>query len=91
MLAHEHDRLEQVAWRKLFEPVEHPVTGTIDFIGSPFRLAHGPKVHNRRHAPLLGEHNRDVLTRILGYSHEAVDQLERDGVIGEVAVGGTLH
>jgi crotonobetainyl-CoA:carnitine CoA-transferase CaiB-like acyl-CoA transferase len=91
VLAHEHDRLEQVAWRKLFEPVEHPVTGTTDFIGSPFRLAHGPKVHNRRHAPLLGEHNRDVLTRILGYSDDDVDRLERDGVIGNVAVGGTLH
>src|SRR5439155_24402062 len=25
--AHEHDRLEQMMWRKLFERVDHPVTG----------------------------------------------------------------
>ena len=89
--AHEHDRFEQVVWRGLFEPVEHPVTGTVDFIGAPFRHANGPHVHNRRHAPLLGEHNRDVLTRILGLSDAEVDALEADGVIGDVVVGGVLH
>ena len=75
----------------LFEPVEHPVTGTADFIGAPFRHANGPQVHNRRHAPLLGEHNRDVLTRILGLSDAEVDALDADGVIGDVVVGGLLH
>ncbi len=89
--AHEHHRLEQVVWRKLFEPVEHPVTGTVDFIGAPFRHANGPTVHNRRAAPLLGEHNRDILTRILGLSDAEVDDLEADGVIGNVVVGGLLH
>jgi crotonobetainyl-CoA:carnitine CoA-transferase CaiB-like acyl-CoA transferase len=89
--AHEHDRLAQVQWRRLFEPVEHPITGTADFIGAPFRLANGPHVHNRRHAPLLGEHNRDVLTRILGLSDSDVDALEADGVVGDTVVGGVLH
>ncbi len=89
--AHEHDRLEQVVWRKLFEPVEHPVTGTASFIGAPFRHANGPTVHNRRAAPLLGEHNRDILIRILGLSDPEVDDLEADGVIGNVVVGGLLH
>jgi crotonobetainyl-CoA:carnitine CoA-transferase CaiB-like acyl-CoA transferase len=89
--AHEHDRLPQVGWRRLFEPVEHPVTGTADFIGAPFRHANGPRVHNRRHAPLLGEHNRDVLTRILGLSDDEVDALTADGVIGDTVVGGVLH
>jgi crotonobetainyl-CoA:carnitine CoA-transferase CaiB-like acyl-CoA transferase len=89
--AHEHDRLEQVVWRKLFEPVEHPVTGTVDFIGAPFRHANGPRVHNRAPAPLLGQHNREILTRILGLSDDAVDALEAEGVIGDVVVGGLLH
>ena len=89
--AHEHHRLEQVEWRRLFEPVDHPVTGTVDFIGAPFRHANGPIVHNRRHAPLLGQHNRDVLTRILGLSDAEVDTLEVEGVIGDVVVGGLLH
>jgi crotonobetainyl-CoA:carnitine CoA-transferase CaiB-like acyl-CoA transferase len=89
--AHEHDRLEPVVWRRLFEAVEHPVTGVADFIGAPFRHARGPHVHNRRPAPLLGEHNRDVLTRILGLTDAAVDELEAAGVIGDVVVGGLLH
>ena len=89
--AHEHDRLPQVGWRRLFEPVEHPVTGTTDFIGAPFRHANGPRVHNRRHAPLLGEHNRDVFTRILGLTGDEVDALTADGVIGDAVVGGVLH
>ena len=89
--AHEHDRLPQVGWRRLFEPVEHPVTGTTDFIGAPFRHANGPRVHNRRHAPLLGEHNRDVFTRILGLTGDEVDALTADGIIGDAVVGGVLH
>jgi crotonobetainyl-CoA:carnitine CoA-transferase CaiB-like acyl-CoA transferase len=89
--AHEHHRLEQVEWRRLFERVEHPVTGTIDFIGAPFRHANGPHVHNRRHAPLLGEHNREVLTRILGRAVAEVDELVADGVVGDAVIGGLLH
>jgi crotonobetainyl-CoA:carnitine CoA-transferase CaiB-like acyl-CoA transferase len=89
--AHEHHRLEQVVWRKLFEPVEHPVTGTVDFIGAPFRHTNGPHVHNRTPAPLLGQHNREILTRILGLTDAEADALEADGIIGDVVVGGVLH
>ena len=89
--AHEHDRLEQIVWRKLFERVDHPVTGAADYIGAPFRFTRGPRVQHRFRSPLLGEHNHDVLTRILGMSDADVDQLEADGVIGDVVVGGVLH
>jgi crotonobetainyl-CoA:carnitine CoA-transferase CaiB-like acyl-CoA transferase len=89
--AHEHDQLEPVRWRALFEGVDHPVTGPADFIGAPFRFANGPHRHHRTRAPLLGEHNRDVLTRVLGLSDADVDQLEADGIVGDVVVGGVLH
>jgi crotonobetainyl-CoA:carnitine CoA-transferase CaiB-like acyl-CoA transferase len=89
--AHEHHLSEQVVWRRLFERVDHPVTGTAEFIGMPFRLARGPDVHNRRPAPRLGEHNRDILSRILGLSDTVIDTLEADGVIGNTVIGGVLH
>ncbi len=34
----------------------------------------------RRHAPLQGEHNREVLAEV-GYSDQALDELERDGIL----------
>jgi crotonobetainyl-CoA:carnitine CoA-transferase CaiB-like acyl-CoA transferase len=89
--AHEHDRLPPVVARRLFERIDHPVTGTADYIGAPFRFQRGPHVHHRTRSPLLGEHNRDVLARVLGLDTAAVDRLEADGVIGDVVVGGVLH
>jgi crotonobetainyl-CoA:carnitine CoA-transferase CaiB-like acyl-CoA transferase len=67
------------------------VTGTADYIGAPFRVANGPREHHRTRSPLLGEHNRDVLTRVLGLSNADVDQLESDGIVGDTVVGGVLH
>ena len=89
--AHEHNLSEQVVWRRLFERVDHPVTGAVECIGAPFRHANGPHVHNRRPAPRLGEHNREILTRILGLSDDVIDELEADGVIGDTVIGGVLH
>ena len=89
--AHEHDQIPAVVARGLFERVDHPVTGAADYIRAPFRLANGPQRHHRTRSPLLGEHNREVLTRVLGLTDADVDQLEADGVIGDVVVGGVLH
>jgi crotonobetainyl-CoA:carnitine CoA-transferase CaiB-like acyl-CoA transferase len=89
--AHEHDQLPPVVARGLFERVEHPVTGAADYIGAPFRFSRGPRRHHRTRSPLLGEHNRDVLVRILGLSDAEVDALEADGIVGDVVVGGVLH
>jgi crotonobetainyl-CoA:carnitine CoA-transferase CaiB-like acyl-CoA transferase len=89
--AHEHDRLPPVVARRLFERIDHPVTGTAEYVGAPFRFTRGPVRHHRMRSPLLGEHNRDVLTRILGLDNADVDQLEADGIVGDVVVGGVLH
>jgi crotonobetainyl-CoA:carnitine CoA-transferase CaiB-like acyl-CoA transferase len=89
--AHEHDTLPPVVARGLFERIEHPITGAADYIGAPFRFTRGPRVHHRVRSPLLGEHNRDVLTRILGLTAADVDRLESDGIVGDVVVGGVLH
>ena len=51
----------QIRHRGLFEPVEHPVTGTHAMPGLPFRLG-GVDRWVRSPAPTLGQHT-DEITR----------------------------
>jgi crotonobetainyl-CoA:carnitine CoA-transferase CaiB-like acyl-CoA transferase len=51
-------------------------------------LASGPSTFHREPAPLLGEHNREVLGA-LGVTEDELVALEADGVIGTApALGG---
>ncbi len=78
----EPSSVEQLRARRFLEKVDHPLTGRNTVIGYPARLSGGPDVLNRSHAPLLGQHNRAVLTEVGGLSDAEVDRLEQDGVIG---------
>ncbi|MGY9075466.1 MAG: CoA transferase [Acidimicrobiales bacterium] len=59
---------------------EHPLTGDHVVAGLPWKLIPGPN-GLRRHAPLLGQHNLEVLTEELGYTPEEVDQLQQSGAL----------
>jgi crotonobetainyl-CoA:carnitine CoA-transferase CaiB-like acyl-CoA transferase len=70
----------QLAARDFYEEVEHPIIGRIKV---PFRLwnmSESPARY-RRPAPLLGQDNAEVYGRILGYSEDEIDALEKAGVI----------
>lgn len=86
-----HD--EQLRERNFFEQVAHPPESGIGarrYIGRPWKLS-GARLSITRPAPQLGEHNRDVLTGLLGYSAREVDELESKGIIGkEIAAAKTL-
>jgi len=75
--------------RGLYEMVDNPVLGTVPIVGHPVRLSEGPAAMHRRRAPLLGEHNREILEGLLGLAPAEVDQLEADGVIGQTPFGMT--
>ena len=64
--------------RDFFVPVDHPGAGEYEYAGLPFRMTETPPALNR--APLLGEHNREVL-RALGYTSENIVALARAGVV----------
>jgi crotonobetainyl-CoA:carnitine CoA-transferase CaiB-like acyl-CoA transferase len=51
------------------------------------RFERGPERWHTRHAPLLGEHNSELL-RQLGLTSEDIDALEAEGVVGESLVSG---
>ncbi|WP_216899968.1 CaiB/BaiF CoA-transferase family protein [Nocardia alni] len=81
MQPHRIAELPQLVSRGFFESVDHPVNSPVRHATVPFTLAHGSGGWHRRHAPLLGEHNREVLAG-LGFTDSEIDTLEADGVIG---------
>ena len=85
---HRQTEIPQLAHRGFFEEVEHPVNPAAPHSTMPVRLSTGPGRVHRTPAPLLGEHNREIL-RELGLTDAEIAELEADGVIGsEPAMGG---
>ncbi|WP_319454278.1 MULTISPECIES: CoA transferase [unclassified Mycobacterium] len=81
MLGHRQTELEQLQARGFFETVDHPVAGPIRHSTFPVRFSGGPHAFLHRHAPLLGEHNIELLSE-LGVSDAEIAQLEADGIVG---------
>ena len=78
---HRQAELPQLLSRGFFEEVEHPVNGRVRHGTLPFRLSHGPDHLHVSHAPLLGQHNRELLAG-LGLSDSEIAALAAEGVIG---------
>ncbi len=66
--------------REYFRTVDHPATGPVLYPGAPFKATETPWSMDR-HAPLLGEHNAEVLTGELGLSTQDLAQLRAQGCI----------
>ncbi|WP_422745964.1 CaiB/BaiF CoA transferase family protein [Mycobacterium sp. WMMD1722] len=81
MQPHRQTELPQLAHRGFFESVGHPVNDDVPHSGLPFRMSAGPDRYHRAPAPLLGQHNEELLAG-LGLSREEIDALEAEGVIG---------
>ena len=86
MQPHRQTQLPQLAHRRFFENVDHPVNGRAPHSTLPVRFSRGPARFHARHAPLLGEHNRELLSE-LGLTHAEIDELEALGVIGRTPAG----
>ncbi|MDY6842971.1 MAG: CoA transferase, partial [Thermodesulfobacteriota bacterium] len=70
-----------LAQRGFFWEIDHSEAGTHKYAGQPIRFKRKSTYH-KSPAPCLGEHNEYVLVNILGFSHEEVAELEKEGVIG---------
>ena len=82
MQPHRQTELPQLAFRGFFEEVDHPVNAPRQHSTLPMRLSRGPHRLHARPAPLLGEHNRELLSE-LGLTDDEIAELEADGVIGD--------
>jgi CoA:oxalate CoA-transferase len=73
----------QVAARRLMIDVPDPILGSVKLVGPAARLSGSPEPLTGP-APLLGEHNAEVLAEMLGYTRDQVARLEEEGVISMV-------
>lgn len=71
----------QVLARNMVLKVPHPNVPDLRVTGSPLKLTETPPTV-RRHPPLLGQHNEEVLTE-LGYNARDIARLRGAGVIGQ--------
>lgn len=72
----------QVVERGYFVELGDDTIPPLPFPGSPV-IIDGERHAGWRRAPRLGEHNEQVLTSLLGYSIEQVDQLLKAGVLAD--------
>ena len=79
----------QLQARGLYEDIEHPVVGVQPCLGLPVRWT-GIDCWVRTPAPTLGQHSREVLSRILGLTDTELDDLEAADVIGYTPRVGAL-
>ena len=70
----------QLEAREMFVDVDHPRAGRVRVPNFPVKFSRTPGRVSRA-APLLGEHNEEILVGVLGLSQEEVQELVRKGVI----------
>lgn len=66
--------------REMLVKLKQPFVGEIEIYGSPFKMSETPG-RVMGHAPLIGEHSGETLSRILGYSDAEIKKLFDRGVI----------
>jgi crotonobetainyl-CoA:carnitine CoA-transferase CaiB-like acyl-CoA transferase len=66
--------------RNMFIEVDHPKAGKVKVCNFPIKFSEMP-IEVKRAAPLLGQHNKETLMELLGFTDDQIDELEKEGVI----------
>lgn len=76
--------MDQVKARGVFTDIDHPRYGVLTLTDTPFRMSETEPTIERP-APLLGQHNREILAEY-GYSREEIEEfVERNVLVSEDA------
>jgi formyl-CoA transferase/CoA:oxalate CoA-transferase len=70
----------QVLTRKMVVEIDGPGKEKIKTIGNPLKMGKTP-IDTFTRPPMLGEHTREVLMNLLGYSTEKIEGLRQKGVV----------
>ena len=81
--AYDVDGDEQMRARAFWEAIDHPVVGRVTYPGWPMRMSQVRGPWFRHPAPLLGQHNDEVLGAELGLTSDELEALRAAGVIGD--------
>ena len=68
----------QVLHRNMLVSADHPLAGEYKMPGNPIKMG---QEENFLPAPTLGQHNKEVLVGLLGYSDDEMESLKESGVI----------
>ena len=71
---------ENLKQRGMFQKVHHKRYGDVDVPGIPYKFSKTPG-SIRMPGPDLGEHNKYILNKWLGYSEEEINKLHEKGII----------
>lgn len=75
------DRVEndpQLRHRAMYTPLDHPALGSFKVQNAPFVMSATP-AENTRPSPLIGQHTREIIEDLLGYSHDELRAGFEDG------------
>jgi crotonobetainyl-CoA:carnitine CoA-transferase CaiB-like acyl-CoA transferase len=72
----------EVRGRDRLSRIPHPTAGSVPNIETPLHMSLTPPIDPVA-APLLGEHNREVLRRMLGYDERSIAALAEAGAFGK--------
>ena len=70
----------QVKAREMVKFIEYPRLGEIPVPGVPVKLSLTPGTVDAP-SPGLGEHNKEVYSRLLGFSPEELSRLKEEGIV----------
>jgi formyl-CoA transferase len=59
--------------------VDHPTRGAYLTVGNPVKMS--DSITEVKRSPLLGEHNDEILTKVLGYSRKEAEAIRNSGAM----------
>jgi len=67
----------QVQHREMLVEVEHAKGGTVRLVGNPLKMSATPAKVRKQHSspPLLGQHTDEILSGLLNYSQDRIEEL----------------
>lgn len=80
----------QLVARQMVGEIDDPERGRVKIVNTPFRFS-DTEAGLKGSLPRLGEHNKEILTSLLGYSTKEVARLRQEGVIYSDLRGYTLE